>query len=361
MRLTVLSIGYPLACVSERTAGGAEQILSLIDEQLVCSGHRSIVIAPEGSQIRGLLLPTRAPGARLDDEQHAISVGHYRAAIREALARFSVDVVHMHGVDFLDYLPESGPPVLVTLHLPPAWYPREAFQIIRPDTQLICVSQSQARECPSGAKIRTVISNGIRLQQFRPRRHKYNYVVALGRVCPEKGFHLALEAAERCGIPLLLAGKVFGYRSHEKYFDEEIRPRLVHGNRFLGEIGPARRNRLLAGARCLMVSSLVSETSSLAAMEAMASGTPVVAYPQGALIELIDHGRTGFLVNTVEEMTEAIQAARELNSSTCRQEAEARFSADRMFEQYLFLYHEAASARPMRQIQLVLNRQEAVS
>lgn len=359
MRLTVLSIGYPLACVSDRTAGGAEQVLSLLDEQLVNSGHRSVVIAPEGSRTRGLLLPTPAPGPRLDDEQHAIAVGHYRTAIRNALARFSVDVVHMHGLDFLHYLPDSGPPVLVTLHLPPAWYPPEAFQITRPNTHLICVSHSQSRECPPAAKIRATISNGIRLPQFQPRRRKHDYAVAMGRICPEKGFHLALDAATRCGIRLLLAGKVFGYPSHQKYFDEEVRPRLIHGNRFLGEIGPTRKHRLLAGARCLIVPTLVPETSSLVAMEAIASGTPVVAHPKGALIELIQHGRTGFLVNTVEEMMEAIQAATELNSATCRREAEARFSADQMFERYLFLYREAASLS--RQNQLALETQKVAS
>lgn len=359
MRLTVLSVGYPLARVSDQTVGGAEQVLSSLDEQLVLHGHRSIVIAPEGSQTRGLLLPTPAPGSQLDAVQKGGAAPFYRAAIRDALARFSVDVVHMHGLDFLDYLPEPGVPVLVTMHLPPDWYRAEAFQITRPNTQLVCVSGSQARECPRYTKIRAIISNGIRLERFRPRRRKYGYAVSLGRVCPEKGFHLAFHAARLAGIPLLLAGKVFGYQIHQKYFNEEIRPLLHSGNRFLGEIGPARKRRLLAGARCVIISSLVSETSSLVAMEAMASGTPVIAYPKGALPEVIQHGRTGFLVNTVEEMAEAIDAARELDSNVCRKEAEARFSADRMFEQYLFLYHEAASLRPPQQV--AFDAQEAVS
>ena len=359
MRLTVLSAGYPLARVSDHTVGGAEQVLSCLDEQLVLHGHRSIVIAPEGSQTRGLLLPTPAPGPQLDALQKGGAAPFYRAAIRDALARFSVDLVHMHGLDFLDYLPEPGVPVLVTMHLPPDWYPAEAFQITRPNTHLICVSRSQARECPRHANIRAVISNGIRLEQFRPRRHKFNYAVSLGRVCPEKGFHLAFHAAGMAKIPLLLAGKVFGYQIHKKYFDEEIRPLLHGGNRFLGEIGRARKRRLLAGARCVIISSLVSETSSLVAMEAMASGTPVIAYPKGALPELIQHCRTGFLVNTVEEMADAIHAARDLDGDACRKEAEARFSADRMFEQYLFLYHEAASHRPPQPIPF--GAQEAVS
>ena len=361
MRLTVLSIGYPLARVREHTAGGAEQVLSMLDEQLVRNGHRSIVIAPEGSQVSGLLLPTPAPTNQLDDAQQASGARHYSAVIAAALRRFAVDVIHMHGLDFLDYLPEPGPPVLVTMHLPPDWYPRRAFHITRPNTHLICVSQSQARDCPAGADIHAIIPNGIRLPQFRPHRRKYDYAIALGRVCPEKGFHLAFDAARAAGIPLFLAGKVFGYQVHEKYFDQEIRPRLTHGHRFLGEIGPARRDRLLAGARCLVVPSLVSETSSLVAMEAMACGTPVIAYPKGALPELIQHARTGFLVNNVQEMSHAILVARRLDPHDCRRHAELSFSAERMFAQYLFLYHRAASLQPARSSQSASDVQEAVS
>jgi len=344
VRLTVLSMGYPFAQVSESTAGGAEQVLSTLDEALVRAGHRSIVIAPEGSRVRGVLLPTPGPPPHLDDQQHEIAVHRYRGAIRSALARFPIDVVHMHGLDFVEYLPEPGTPVLVTLHLPPAWYSREAFRLARPDTHLICVSRSQASECPPGAEIRAIIGNGIRLQPFRQRR-KRNYVMAMGRICPEKGLHLALDAATQSGLPLLLAGKVYGYPSHQTYFAEQIRPRLGGGNRFLGEIGPGRKHRLLAGARCLLVPSLVPETSSLGVMEAMASGTPIVAYRKGALVELIEHGRTGFIVDSKDAMAAAIRATEHLDPRVCRRQAELHFSAERMFEKYLFLYTQAAHAK----------------
>jgi glycosyltransferase involved in cell wall biosynthesis len=344
VRLTVLNVGYPLAPVSERTAGGAEQVISMLDEALVGAGHRSLVIAPEGSQVRGQLLPIPASASELNEAVHAVAIRDQRGALHSALVRFSPDVVHMHGIDFLDYVPDPGPPVLVTLHLPPSWYPSAAFQLTRPNTHLICVSQSQARECPPGANIGAIVPNGIRLAQFRPARQKRNYLMCIGRICLEKGFHLALEAATRSGIPVLLAGKVFGYASHQNYFDEQIRPRLVGGHRLLGEIGPTRKRRLLAGARCLLAPSLVSETSSLVAMEALASGTPVVAFPKGALPEIVRHGITGFLVNSLEEMVDAITATRNIEAAVCREEAEARFSAARMCQQYLTLYGQTAAA-----------------
>src|SRR5437660_7662825 len=105
MPITILSIGYPFAPVAENTAGGAEQILAILDEALVSSGNGSIVIAPEGSHCRGTLIETGFPTGQFNDELRTGAHRQYRNAIRSALARYSVDVVHMHGIDFLHYLP----------------------------------------------------------------------------------------------------------------------------------------------------------------------------------------------------------------------------------------------------------------
>jgi glycosyltransferase involved in cell wall biosynthesis len=258
-----------------------------------------------------------------------------------ALAQHSIDVVHMHGIDFMEYMPDPGVPVVVTLHLPPGWYPQRAFLLDRHDTHLVCVSDSQAKACPSGANVR-VIRNGVRLDKFQPVWGKGNYVLAMGRICPEKGYHVALDAATEAGIPLILAGRVFGYQAHEEYFEAMIRPRLAGEHRFIGPVGGNRKQQLLGGARCLLVPSLVAETSCLVAMEARACGTPVVAFRRGALAEVVDHGRTGFLVDTQSEMAKAIAAASQLSPTLCRDRAEKLFSSGSMLEQYLSLYSELA-------------------
>jgi glycosyltransferase involved in cell wall biosynthesis len=354
MQLTVLNVSYPLAPVSDGAAGGAEQILATLDDGLVRAGHRSLVIAPEGSQCRGLLLPTPAPQTTLDDAAQQVARCQHREAIARALARYSVDVVHLHGVDFFDYLPESRVPVMVTLHLPPGWYPAEIFRLQRPQTHLVCVSNSQADACPPHSHIEAVIENGIRLEHFvasasrrqpvmRRAHTSSQYALGLGRICPEKGFHLAMDAATACGMQFLLAGALYEYPAHRTYFEQSIRPRLQNGHRFLGSVGRIRKQQLLAGAACLLIPSLVPETSSLVAMEAMACGTPVVAFRAGALCELIDHGRTGFLVNSVDEMAAVIPATAALDPNACRQEAQARFSADSMIKKYLALYQRAAT------------------
>jgi len=132
-----------------------------------------------------------------------------------------------------------------------------------------------------------------------------------------------------------------------------IRPRLNDRIRFVNLVGGARKSNLMAGARCLLVPSLAPETSSLVAMEAMASGTPVVAFPSGALSEVVAHGRTGFLVNDAEEMADAIFACDSIAPQVCRGEAELKFSSARMFAEYLDLYRAAISSEVEPQFEAV--------
>ncbi len=168
---------------------------------------------------------------------------------------------------------------------------------------------------------------------------------ALGRICPEKGFHIALDAAARAHVPLLVAGEVYPYEAHQRYFREEFLPRLNGSqSRFLGAAGFERKRRLLTAARCLLAPSQVPETSSLVAMEALACGTPVIAYPAGALRDIVEHGRTGFLVSSEAEMAEAIEAAGALDPAVCRRAACERFPAARTIREYLNLYERLAGA-----------------
>jgi glycosyltransferase involved in cell wall biosynthesis len=348
MPLTVLNVSYPLARVSGNTAGGAEQVLATIDEALVRAGHRSIVVAPTGSRCNGLLIQTPWVSNSLDEHVQQVARKEHGKAVTRALNDFPIDLVHLHGLDFLDYLPPAGVPVVVTLHLPLDWYPPEIFHLDRPETYLVCVSRSQASSCDHAARIHAVIENGVPLPRVGLGRRKGNYALGMGRICPEKGFHLAMDACRLAGVPLFLAGTVFDYPSHRAYFDESILPRLSKPQRFLGPVGGDRKRHLLAGAKCVLIPSLVAETSSLVTMEAMACGTPVIAFRAGALCDLIDDGRTGFLVDSVEEMAEAIPAAANLAPETCRKEAEARFSSERMITNYFRLYEDITTGTPQR-------------
>jgi glycosyltransferase involved in cell wall biosynthesis len=342
MRLCVLSVAFPFAPVGDDAVGGAEQVLAHLDAALVRAGDRSIVVACAGSRPAGTLVATpRATGA-ITDTVRARAYAEHRRAIDDALGRWPVDLVHMHGIDFHAYMPPPGPPVLVTLHLPPEWYPPAIFRPGRSNTFLHCVSASQRARCPRGARLLPDVRNGVAVDDLAARHAKRRFALALGRICPEKGFHIALDAAKRAGVPLLLAGQTFPYEAHETYFAREIAPRLGGGRRFIGPIGPVRKRRLLTAARCLLLPSLAPETSSLVAMEALACGTPVIAFPSGALPEIVAHGRTGFIVGDEQEMAEAIHAAATIESEVCRATARERFSLERTVERYFALYQDLA-------------------
>ena len=339
--MTVLSVGYPLARISESTAGGAEQILLMLDHALVRLGHRSLVVAPAGSQTHGLLLPVPSPTGVLDETAKRESRVLFKRELERTLRLFPVDVVHMHGLDFDEYLPEQNVPAVVTLHLPLSWYASGALNPRRASTKLICVSQSQARSAPPEARIADVIANGIDVDRLRPTGNHGEYVLAMGRICPEKGFHLAIEAAGRAAERLILAGELFPYPEHQEYLQKVIAARLGQNVRFVGPVGGERKTKLLAGAKCVLIPSLAPETSSLIAMEALACGTPVVAMHNGALPEIIRDGETGFLVDTVEGMANAIRNIHVIDRRKCRREAERSFSAEKMISCYLRLYQSA--------------------
>ncbi|TNC74778.1 glycosyltransferase [Rubellimicrobium roseum] len=358
MRLSVLSVAYPLAPVTADPVGGAEQVLARLDRALVARGHRSLVIACEGSRVAGDLRPIPAVAGPITDWDAERVRAAVRARIAEVVASDRPDVIHLHGIDFPSYLPLPGPPVLVTLHLPLDWYPPEALAPVRPGTHLHPVSAAQAATAPPGSRIEAPIENGVDIPDLKQRRRCY--VFALGRICPEKGFDDALDAARLAHVPLLLAGTVFPYPDHERHFRRAIAPRLSWRRRWIGPVEGARKQALLANARCVLLPCKARETSSLVTMEALAAGTPVIAYPTGALPDIVEHGRTGFLVRDVPEMAEAIRKVGALDPETCRAAAIARFGADRMIEGYLRRYEDlAAKSARLRPIETVTGTSQA--
>lgn len=340
MSLTVFSVAYPFAPVTADPVGGAEQVLAQLDRALAAAGARSIVVAVDGSVVAGELVALPAVSGEIDDLARARTHAAVRAAIADVLARERVDVVHLHGIDFHAYRPEGGPPVVVGLHLPLAWYPEAALRP-RPNLTLVPVSRSQAESAPAGVRLSPPIENGVDLDAFAP-EPKEEYLLCLGRICPEKGFVDALDAARLAGLPFKLAGEVYPYPEHRRHFDEEIAPRLDAERVFLGPVGGAEKRRLLARARAVLIPSTAPETSSLVAREALASGTPVIARPVGALPDAVDHGVTGFFARTVEETAEAARRASEIDPAACRRAAEARFDGRRTVAAWIDLYGQLA-------------------
>src|SRR5690606_16260635 len=189
--LSVLNVAYPFAAVDRDPLGGAEQVLALIDDALVRARHQSLVIAREDSRPRGELIPVPQTGGVIGDAERRRAALAHREAIAGALRRHRVDVVHLHGVDFLDYLPATDLPVVVTLHLPLSWYPPAALSLGE-RVHLVAVSESQRRACGAGAAIAEVVPNGVALERYRPRARRAALALLIGRECPAQRVHVAL-------------------------------------------------------------------------------------------------------------------------------------------------------------------------
>jgi glycosyltransferase involved in cell wall biosynthesis len=333
--LTILSVAYPLLPVGPDSAGGAEQILYLLERGLVQAGHQSVVIAARGSQVRGQLIETPTFSNEITDEQRCTAEQEHLRCIQTALRRYDVHLIHFHGLDFHSYLPPERVPMLGTLHLPPALYSACIFNV--PNLHLNCVSESQANAAPSKTKL-PVVPNGIAVEDYQSAFAERNPIVWIGRICPEKGVHIALEVAHRAGLPAIVAGPVHPFRDHQRYFSERVQPLLDGQRQYIGPVSLEQKIELLAGARCLLIPSLIAETSSLVAMEAISSGTPVVAFRTGALPEVIEHGVTGFVVDSQDEMTAAVERVGDISPAKCRDVALRRFNAARMVRDYLKLY-----------------------
>ena len=347
MPLRILNIAFPLAPASPDAVGGAEQVLAVLDRALVAEGHTSLIVAAEGSETAGRLWSVPVPRRDvLSEEDGRFVRGQMQAALDRVLASERVDLVHMHGLDFFEYRLPANLPVLVTLHLPVAWYAPKAWSATGANFQFCCVSQAQRSAAPPSLHGCAVVENGIALPPFDAGGGREGYALAMGRICPEKNQHTALEAGTRAGVPVYLAGKIFPYREHRDYFEKKIQPLLNApnpGHRFLGPLTLECKQGLLARARCLLHPTLAPETSSLVAMEALAAGTPVIAYRSGALPGIVEDGRTGFLVGSAEEMAAAMGALDRISPLDCRAAAEQRFTRERMVRDYFELYRKLTS------------------
>jgi len=340
MVLTVLNVAYPFAPIGPDAVGGAEQVLSTLDHALVDEGHHSLVIACKGSVAAGELIAVDTDAETVDDRVRERIWAAYRATIREVLRREPDAIVHLHGIDFPAYIPEYAP-TLATLHLPLDWYPAWVFRP-RANLWLHCVSEAQHATRPAGGQLLPPIPNGVSPALFETSLRKRDHAIMLSRICPEKGVHIALEACHMADVPLLIGGQVFAYEAHRRYFEESVAPLLDKRRRFLGPLGFDRKRRLLASARCALIPSFVAETSSLTAIEALACGTPVIAFANGALPSVIEHGRTGFIVHDAREMADAIAAADTLDPAACREAAAQRFSLQKMIDGYFNVYEQMA-------------------
>jgi glycosyltransferase involved in cell wall biosynthesis len=213
-------------------------------------------------------------------------------------------------------------------------YADEAFAGIPENVFFNCVSETQRSTFMDIPQVLGVVRNGIDVERFPMSEQRSDYVLWLGRVCPEKAPHLAIEAAQRAGLPIVVAGQVYPFQWHEDYWEREVKP-LIDGDRVRWVPLPSfeEKTKLLREARALLVTSQIAETTSLVALEAMASGTPVIAFGVGALKEVVRKG-TGFIVSDVEAMAEACRDVSAIRGQECREWVEGEYSVAAMADGY---------------------------
>jgi glycosyltransferase involved in cell wall biosynthesis len=202
--------------------------------------------------------------------------------------------------------------------------------------RMVAISESQRRSAPS-MQIAATIHNGIDLARFPYRSEKQDYLLFVGRICPEKGVDLAIEVAEAAGRELRIAAKLREPAELE-YFAEVVQPRLSSSISYLGEVGHAERVELFGNAAATLATGRWDEPFGLAMVESLACGTPVLATDRGAATEIVEHGVTGFRCNDTKQLARLVERVGELAPEACRRVATERFSHHRMVADYEALY-----------------------
>jgi glycosyltransferase involved in cell wall biosynthesis len=349
MSLRILYIAYPLLTLTDESAGGAEQVLWTLERELAHHGVHTVVGASAGSRISGELLQTGEPCILSDDFERR-NREHQETIIRFLRRPHGFDLVHDMSGSFWSRAAEVDLPVLATLHLPRGFYPPQSFENVPANVCFNCVSHSQLRSFADLEGMLGVVPNGIALDRFEqpagPARTRAG-LLWLGRICEEKAPHLALEIAARAGLPITIAGQVYPFSYHQQYFEREIVPRLANmpTAAFVSSPSFEQKRKLLRQAGVLLITSQAAETSSLVAMEAAASGTPVIAFRRGALPEVVRDQITGSLVESVEEALAACRQIDSIHPEACIKRAQENFSSARMAGDYARLYTRVFSAR----------------
>ncbi|AJX77214.1 glycosyl transferases group 1 family protein [Burkholderia pseudomallei MSHR7498] len=339
--------------VPPKLYGGTERVVSYLTEALVEMGH-DVTLFASGDSVTSARLEAAWPRAlRLDPSIRDAMAPHMRLLEQVARAAHTFDILHFH----LDYLPfpllsRLDAPFVTTLHgrldLPELQPVFDAF----PNAPVVSISDSQRTPLPQAGWAGTVY-HGLPDTLLTPQAdRKPEYLAFLGRICPEKRVDTAIRIAAQSGLPLKIAAKVD--KVDEDYFKAEIEPLLDSAHvEFIGEINEAQKPAFLSGAKALLFPIDWPEPFGLVMIEAMACGTPVVAFNRGSVPEVIDDGLTGFIVEDVQGAVGALHRIDELSRDAIRAQFEQRFSSHAMARRYIDIYEMLRGATKQPQWQRV--------
>jgi glycosyltransferase involved in cell wall biosynthesis len=338
-RLRVAVLAPPWFAVPPTGYGGIEWVVSLLADGLADAGHDVTLFASGDSKTRAKLhavfetAPSELIGRTFWELQHVISC-------YERYDQF--DVINDHSGPPSATIGGAVPtPVVHTVHGPLTGEPGALYESIAkvsPKVGLISISLNQRRPKPDLNWVANC-PNALDLSVYPCKPHRGEYLFFLGRMSPDKGAHRAVAVAMEAGLPLKLAGKCREPKEIE-YFSEFVEPHLgpAHGIEFLGEVNHGQKVELLQDARATLFPIKWEEPFGLVMIESMACGTPVIATRYGAVPEVIEHGRSGIIVDDYRLMAGALEEADRLEPLVCRQYVEERFAPERMVADYVAAY-----------------------
>jgi glycosyltransferase involved in cell wall biosynthesis len=317
--------------------GGTERVVSYLTEELVRQGHEVTLFASGDSITQAHLVAPCERSLRLDPGC-VDQVAHHILMLEQFYQQAdNFDMIHFH-IDYLHF-PISrryGLPHLTTLHgrldIPDLVPLYEEFR----EMPIVSVSNAQ-REPLSWANWQGTVYHGLPVELYPYQPAHGDYLAFLGRISPEKRLDRAIEVAKRLQMPLKIAAKVD--RQDEEYYQAEIKPLMDHPLiEYVGELGDHEKGDFLGNAYALLFLIDWPEPFGLVMIEALACGTPVIAYPFGSVSEVMEEGRTGFVVNDLDETVQAVKRIETIDRRQCRQIFEERFSAARMALNYVEIY-----------------------
>jgi glycosyltransferase involved in cell wall biosynthesis len=323
--------------------GGVELVCAALVDALIARGHEVTLFgAGEGTGTAARFVATtprlqyRRLGAGMPSLLHVARVNRW-------LAAYHVDVVHDHCEAGALCAPQRSAPTVVTMHGPPASEVGDFYAEVADDIHLVAISEAQRRQRPD-LRWAGMVHNGVYLADFRPTRSPRGPVLWLGRFCADKGPDLAVEACRAAGLPLVLAGKC-NELAEQRYLDDVVRPLLYDGVDLIQNPDRRRALGLLAAARCLIMPIRWDEPFGMVMIEAMASGTPVVALRRGSVPEIVRDGVTGWICDHPAQLPAILHRTDEIDVDACPAHIRRYFSADLMASRYEDVYRRSIAAQ----------------
>lgn len=326
--------------------GGTERVVAYLTNELVSQGHEVTLFASGDSETLAELRPVCARALRLEGKRVSDPVAHHMRMLEMvAQEALEFDIVHYH-VDYMHF------PITRRLRIPSVTTLHgrvdiaDAHPLYREfaEMPLVSISNAQREPIPWANWVATVY-HGLPEDLYVPQKVTGKYLAFLGRICPEKRLDRAIEIARRAGMPLRIAAKVDA--GDLAYFEAEIRKLLDDPLiEFIGEIGEREKSEFLGNAYALLFPIDWPEPFGLAMIEAMACGTPVIAYRMGSVPEVIQDGVTGCIVADFDGAMTAVERVGSVDRRNCRQVFERRFSARRMTADYLAVYRQICCREP---------------